>query len=399
MKPISTLLLLTAFISAECLLAQSSLPVIKAKSSNVSIRDGRFFYAKNWTLSPEIKPDVYTADRSRKPKWVVFYTDLDSIKTKVKPGSSFDFIVLLNGKDSCYTRISSAIPPETTSKQLNKTIETIPFTLTDKNAIHVKAVVNERDTLSLHFDVGSFDFRLTQDAILKRTNLLAHQPDALAGKSKPNFNKMAPVRKIQMGTAIWENPSVLSTLLTAGGMDGRFGWNLFEGKIVEIDYDLGQLRIHSELPKNLQGYKKSSLEFLQSFVCMNGVLMANGKKYRGFFLLDTGSDQAMILDSVWVARNHFPKDLPLVKTTVFSDPRGVKYESQTVLCPELLLKVFSLTNIPTTLLGSKNPVGFEVNYLGNDVLKRYNTVLDFKQDKIYLKPNKNLGAPFREVKG
>lgn len=392
------LLLLTAIITAESLFCQSSLPVIKAKSSEVSIRDGQFFYANNWTLSPEIKPDVYTADRSRKPKWVVFYTDSDSIKTKVKPGTTFDFIVLLNGKDSCYTRISSAIPPETSPNPRKKNIETIPFTVTEKNAIHVKAIVNERDTLSLHFDVGSFDFRLTQDAILKRTNLLAHQPEALAGKSKPNFNKMAPVRKIQMGTAIWTDPRVSPTLLSSESMDGRFGWNLFEGKIVEIDYDLGQLRIHSELPKNLKGYKKSSLEFLQSFVCMNGVLMANGKKYRGFFLMDTGSDQAMILDSVWVARNHFPKDLPLVKTTVFSDPRGVKYETRTVLCPKMELNGFALESIPAALLGKNNPVRFEVNYLGNDVLKRYNILLDFKQDKIYLKPNKYLGAPFRDMK-
>ncbi len=381
------------------LISQSPLPIIQANSENVSIRDGGFFTKNAWTLSPESKPDVYTAERSRSPKWVVFYTDIDSIRTKVKPGTSFDFIILLHGKDTCYTRINSAIPLETKSAQLRKTIDTIPFTLTEKNAIHVKAVLNDQDTLNLHFDIGSFDFRITQEAILKKTGLLANQPEALAGRSKPNFNKMGPVRKIQMGNAIWNNPLVLPTLLTAREMDGRFGWNLFEGKMVEIDYNKNLILIHSKLPKTLKGYKKARLVFLQSFVCINSSLLVKDKAYDGVFLMDTGSDKALIVDSLWAAKSNFPKDLPLLKTSVFSDPRGVKYESKTVLCPAFKINGFKLLNVPATLLGSKNPVGFEVNYLGNDVLKRYNILLDFKHDRIYLKPNKLVDLPFLEVKG
>ena len=62
---------------------------------------------------------------------VVFYTDIDSIKVKVKPGSKFDFIILLNGKGSCYTQIVSAFPPLSQMENNAKnTPDTIPFTLT-----------------------------------------------------------------------------------------------------------------------------------------------------------------------------------------------------------------------------------------------------------------------------
>jgi hypothetical protein len=44
--------------------------------------------------------------------------------------------------------------------------------------------------------------------------------------------------------------------------------------------------------------------------------------------------------------------------------------------------------VPTIILGSKNPVGFEMNYFGNGLLKRFNMILDFKNDYLYLKPNK-----------
>ena len=96
--------------------AQKKLPVIHAKSENVSINDGGYFEKDAWTLAPEAKPDVYRASRASKPKFVTFYTDLDSIKVKIKPGKSFDFIILLNGKDSCFTRIESAKPVKLATK-------------------------------------------------------------------------------------------------------------------------------------------------------------------------------------------------------------------------------------------------------------------------------------------
>src|SRR5882762_6435935 len=97
-KQMKYILLLTPFLLAQSIDAQSKLPVIKATSKSVSINDGGYLDKNAWTLSPQIKPDIYTADRTRKTKWVTFYTDIDSIKVKVKPGSVYDFIVLLNGK-------------------------------------------------------------------------------------------------------------------------------------------------------------------------------------------------------------------------------------------------------------------------------------------------------------
>ena len=39
---------------------------------------------------------------------------------------------------------------------------------------------------------------------------------------------------------------------------------------------------------------------------------------------------------------------------------------------------------------------FSINLLGNDALKRFNTFIDFKNDCIYLKPNKLMNMPYRE---
>jgi hypothetical protein len=380
--------LLLSFLLTQSAIGQSKLPVIKATSKSVAINDGGFLDKNAWSLNPTIKPDVYTADRTRETKWVTFYTDIDSIRVKVKPGTKFNFVVLLNGKDSCYTQVASAIPMGSIAKSGAVKHDTIPFTLTAYNAIAVKAVINDTDTLNLHFDLSSFDFHLTRDAILKKTKLLSNQPNALAGKAIPNYNKLNKVSKLQMGSTVWDNPEILPTNITAQDMDGRFGWNLFEGKSVEVDYDKSLLIIHSQLPAIPKGYAKSKIAFTRSFPHIKGTFEINGKKYTGDFMMDTGSEQALILDSSWVARQNFSKGLKLVKSSVIRDPRGVQYQIKIVLAPVYKLNNFALTNIPTLLLSGKNPSGFEMNYLGNGLLKRFNIILDFRNDNIYLKPNK-----------
>jgi hypothetical protein len=388
--------LLLSFFLVQSVFAQSKLPIIKATSKSVAINDGGYLDKNAWSLSPGARPDVFTADRTRKTKWVTFYTDIDSIRVKVKPGTKFNFVILLNGKDSCYTQIASAIPPVNKLNNNIATNDTIPFTLTSFNAIKVKAVINDTDTLNLHFDVSSFGFHFTREAILNKTKLLPNQADTLAGNAKPNYNNLNKAIKLQMGTMIWNEQEILPTGITAHEMDGRFGWDLFEGKAVEINYDHNVLIIHSKLPNTLKGYIKSKIEFARSFAYIKGTFEIANKKYIGNFSMDTGSEQAIILDSTWAAKQNFPQDLKLIRSSVLRDPRGVKYEIKVVQSPLFKINSFALTNIPTLLLGSKNPVGFEMNYLGNDLLKRFNMILDFKNDCLYLKPNKLTGLKYRE---
>lgn len=225
----------------------TKLPVIRAGSKKVSIRDGEFFDRDAWNLSPTARPDVYTADRTRKVKWVTFHTDMDSIRVRVKPGERYDFVIVLNGKDSCFTRIASAIPPAGAGEDART--DTIPLTLTEYNAIAAKAVLDGSDTVLLHFDVGSFSFHLTKDAILRK-----------ASRKK--------VYTLQMGTRIWKKPSVGVTGFTAHDMDGRFGWDLFEGRQVEIDYEHNLLIIYRRLPRRIKGYVKDKLFFQRNYVCI-----------------------------------------------------------------------------------------------------------------------------------
>jgi len=92
--------LLLIFIG-QTTFAQKKLPIIKANSTSVDIKDDNQLRKNAWTIVPEEKLDVYTTSAKK----VTFYTDIDSISFKVEPKNQYDFIILLKGKDSARTQI------------------------------------------------------------------------------------------------------------------------------------------------------------------------------------------------------------------------------------------------------------------------------------------------------
>ncbi|WP_320053206.1 transglutaminase-like domain-containing protein [uncultured Acetobacteroides sp.] len=96
--------LVGAVALTQLVFAEEKLPVIRANSTKVSIRDGYAFWKSYWNVDPEVKPNVYTT--SRKYEESMFSTDLESISFTVKPNKPYRFIILLNGKDSVLTEIA-----------------------------------------------------------------------------------------------------------------------------------------------------------------------------------------------------------------------------------------------------------------------------------------------------
>lgn len=101
-----TCFLITAFfiLSLSIYSQDKEMKVIRATSKLVDIRDGDNFIKANWTISPHLKPDVYNTRFGEKR--ITFYTDIDSISFDVKPESKYDFIIMMNDKDTAWTQIN-----------------------------------------------------------------------------------------------------------------------------------------------------------------------------------------------------------------------------------------------------------------------------------------------------
>jgi hypothetical protein len=96
------LILIVLGISAQTIVAQSQQKIIKANSTQVDIRDGNTLKKGYWRIVPEANPDIYTTSSKK----VTFYTDIDSISYDIEPNQHYDFVILLNEKDSARTRIA-----------------------------------------------------------------------------------------------------------------------------------------------------------------------------------------------------------------------------------------------------------------------------------------------------
>jgi hypothetical protein len=378
MKIISLILFL---VTTSFALAQTKLPVIKAASKKALIVEGeddRY----NWYLDPKTKPDIHTISKILRPEWIKFYTDIDSIKVKIKPNENFDFIVLLNNKDTCYTRIES-LPIKNYSSLQPETHDTIPFVLTEYNNVKIKAIVNTTDTLDLHFDSGTTGLELTNDAI----------------KQKPNLkDDMVPNNSLQIGNLHWDSLIVYPVKLSGHGTDGRFGWDLFDGKIVEINYDRNIFIVHSKRPAIDKEYSKLKIEYLHTLFCIPGNLQLKNTTYNSRFLFDNGYERTIMLDSLLMQQQHYPTDLKVIKEAIMKDGQGRQIPVITVNNERLNLGKQALLNIPVQLVTTSNPAWTKTHILGNEVLKRFNTLLDFQNNYVYLKPNSLFDAAYNDAK-
>ena len=96
-------LLALLFISVNMLHAQQKMQIIKATSTSVDIKEDNYPVRKNaWTVTPKAKLDVYATSAKK----LIFYTDQQAVSFTIDPAiGSYDFIILLNGKDTARTQI------------------------------------------------------------------------------------------------------------------------------------------------------------------------------------------------------------------------------------------------------------------------------------------------------
>ncbi|WP_281989157.1 hypothetical protein [Aquimarina aggregata] len=269
----------------------------------------------------------------------------------------------------------------------------IPFELTEYNNIKIKTVLNGVDTLYLKFDSGTTGLLLTHDAIKEKTNLLNDKKENVPTK---NYVKLKSLASLQVGKLKWNDLEIYPVRHSGQGTDGRFGWDLFKDKIVSLNYDKKLLIVHEKLP-DLTNYTTSELEQVKTVLCLNGTIEIQNQNFKGRFLFDTGYQKSLLLDSITVKEQLFKADLRVIKTNQLRNGAGDIFITKVVEIPTLNFAGQTINKLPTQLLNRENPAGFKTHILGNELLKRFNTVFDFKNKTIYLKRNSLFNTPYSDA--
>lgn len=271
--------------------------------------------------------------------------------------------------------------------------DTLSFRISDGNNIIFNAVVDNRDTLDLYFDTGGTALVLKHMTIRNKSSLLE-------GKNKDynevNYDPLEGHYSFSLNKLTWDSLTIYPTAVGPEDADGHFGWDLFKDKMVELDYEKNLMIVHSALLPDLEGYTKSKIEYLNTLFCINSTIQIGDNKYPNRYLFDSGFQRSVLLDKDLRQKSNFPDDLPVIKESILRNGAGTEFVNRVVEVDEVCFGKNCAAKVPVQLLSTPNPARFETHILGNELLKRFNTILDFQNDYVYMKPNSLMNLPYSD---
>ncbi len=351
--------------------------IIRAQSKDLVIQDGS--HTIRGVIVPEANPDVYWVEMPKKGQRISIYTDTDSIVWISKFGQNYDFIILLNDRDSCRLRISAQ--PRPTNGPKNCALDgrdTIPFELRN-NRIFLKGKINGRSDVLVQFDLGA-----------GATNINHHSTDKipikfdtetyLVNSQGGNKARASTKNTLEIGHLTWENEYLVETKNMERWEDAIVGNTLFLDKYLEIDYDNKRLIVHEKMPAIDSGYTKHGM-FLDGGVrpCMQFSIGVHDKTYTHWYVFDTGNTSNGRLSKTVTS-------IPAIYDNI-TKLIGLSHHKVGIL-PQLIVNGYVFKDLIFTLEKPQStvPAG-ELGIIGNAILNRFNVLIDNEQGFIYLKPN------------
>ena len=173
--------------------------------------------------------------------------------------------------------------------------------------------------------------------------------------------------------------------------------------LVELNYDDNKMIIHSKMPNQIlndKSYQIFKIRYIDNKPYIESELQQNGIKSKNWSLFDLGYVRTIMLDNNLLKESHIPiSDMKVLKKVIMHDVIGNEIPVITYDLETLKIGNFRLKNVPVQVLSQSNSIrGIDTHILGNDILKRFNTVLDFQKNVIYLKPNKLYNDDFADQK-
>lgn len=167
--------------------------------------------------------------------------------------------------------------------------------------------------------------------------------------------------------------------------DGLIGNVLFQDKILVIDYDRMVVAVHDTLPALSAEWNRHDLILDGGVVpFVRGTLSVADSVRAGWFMLDTGAYTSILNSSQLSPVSKLAGELRGLLGPLGGRPRG----------PILSVggHTFADTNYSARRYdGDASALGL----LGNDVLKRFNLVVDNRQGSVYFRQNANMADSFR----
>lgn len=264
----------------------------------------------------------------------------------------------------------------------------IPFRLTSSNNISIRAVLNEKDTLNLMFHTSASDLTITAEAINRMKSVNFTRTDTLKSwGGDSNAARFSGNNSLKIGEQKWEGMKIWENKNSGPGTDGKFGLDLFDNKVIEIDFDKSVITISAALPEKAEAFKKVKLRYNDGMMFIEALSDIGTEKLSNQFLIHSGYAGSVLFDDEFTDRNKLSDKLKVISEKSLKDSYGNVLKTKKAIMPMLTLAGVELKDIPVGFF--QGAIGRQkISILGGDVLKRFNMIIDAKRNFIYLKKNK-----------
>jgi len=330
---------------------------------------------------------------------VTFISDVDSLAFEVEPGKTYDFTILLNGQRACRTRISTEAESASRS-QAEPGPVTIPFTL-KRGKLHVEGRINDSSTLDLLFDTGCDTTVLYPSGVKKGAKLAFDGATVNVGTGGSVTRSTSSGNRLSVGALRWNHEKVLFIEKQADAADGIVGYNVFEDKIIELDYDRNVMVIHDSLPPYASSYARLPVSYISGLAAVEGALISGAARSAGPMVIDTGGAGTLIVNQRLAESNGLSQTIRTLGSHTLGGVGNGTVRVRAILAPGFQLAGYTLQDVPAYVTPASQdassdsaapPAAGGTLFLG--VLSRFNTLLDYQHDAAYFRPNAHFNDRF-----
>ncbi len=284
---------------------------------------------------------------------------------------------------------SRPTPSELKTSQPSSPI-VIPFRLTKDNNLVVRAKLNESESLDLMFHTAFEGLALTEEAVKSMPNLRWSESVIVQSWGGSSETKVSVGNQLQIESLRWANMSLIVDQLSGTDTVGKFGPDLFQEKVLEIDFDLLQLVIHDSIPDKARtsqsNFEKMAYTVERGSMYLAIELLIGDQRIQHPLMIHSGFGGTMLLDDEFVRRHDLISIFPPIRERELKDSFGNILKTRTLELPQINVGRLSFSKIPIEVfdgdLGKQ-----KVSVLGGKLLKRFNCIIDPKRHEIYLRPS------------
>ncbi len=276
-----------------------------------------------------------------------------------------------------------------------KKITRFPFTMLTGGTIIIKAQLdNFSDTLNFVFDTGSGGISLDSSTVDYLKISKTKTDKTIRGIAGVRTLDFVFKHSLKLPNLIVDNLDFhinnYDILTSAYGIkiDGVIGYSFLNKYIVKVNYDDNWIEIYS--PGNIK-YPRTGYTLHPRFTALPVVYtaIADNTKTIGSFIFDTGAGLNMLLNEDYVADSSLFIKKKKLFTTQAEGIGGKKIMTTTVV-KKIAVGPYKFRSVPVYVFKDNYNV---TNYpqmggvIGNDILRRFNLIINYPNQEIHIKPN------------